>query len=186
MTKEQKILYSLLLVIMVSGAVWYVNDKNSSGTKTENYVTSSTPNGDTSNTDGQNNNSSNNGTNSSGAVVSVTSNINSGLAGVNASGSVNVSANTIHKSIAFKVPDDNTNTLDVTLTLDGNTITNVQLSQSSANKESSEYAKGFLDKFNKNDVVGKKVSDVNLSRVGGASLTTNAFNKVVLEIASQI
>jgi hypothetical protein len=35
-------------------------------------------------------------------------------------------------------------------------------------------------------VIGENISDINLSRVGGASLTTEAFNEAVAQIAAQV
>lgn len=40
---------------------------------------------------------------------------------------------------------------------------------------------GF-DQAYKNEVIGKRLNEINLSRVGGASLTSNAFNDAVAEI----
>ena len=42
-----------------------------------------------------------------------------------------------------------------------------------------------FDAVYKTEVVGKKLTDINLSRVGGASLTSKAFNEAVADIIKQ-
>lgn len=64
-------------------------------------------------------------------------------------------------------------------------ITDVSYSESTKDRESSEYYNSFIKSFKTSDVVGKKIEDVSLSRVGGASLTTKAFMSALATIAAK-
>ncbi len=71
--------------------------------------------------------------------------------------------------------------IDVTVTISGGVITDSLLAGSGktdhAERHQADFAAGY-----KSMVVGKNVDDVQLSRVSGASLTSNAFNNALDEI----
>jgi len=51
------------------------------------------------------------------------------------------------------------------------------------------YSNAHQERFDNayaSEVIGENISDINLSRVGGASLTTEAFNEAVAQIAAQV
>lgn len=63
----------------------------------------------------------------------------------------------------------------VTVTLAGNAITDVSISQNSNSDQSARYQSAFESSY-KSYVVGKDINSVSLSRVSGASLTSSGFN----------
>lgn len=87
-------------------------------------------------------------------------------------------------SVTYQVPEEHSNTLSVTVVLSKGIITDVTFSENPTNGESREYYEKFTRNFNKSAVVGKALKDVSLSRVGGASLTTGAFNSALSELSN--
>ena len=80
---------------------------------------------------------------------------------------------------------DNLYTIDVTLEVKDDVVINADVMY--GNKETG-YEHPFQERFDKvykTSVIGKKLEDINLSRVGGASLTSNAFNEAVADIIKQ-
>lgn len=74
--------------------------------------------------------------------------------------------------------------IGVTVTLSGGAVTDVSVTQNATRGEAEEYQSAFASAF-KSQVVGKKISDVSLSRVAGASLTPNGFNNAIDDIEQQ-
>ncbi len=80
---------------------------------------------------------------------------------------------------------DNTYTIDVTLEVSNGVVKSADVMY--GNKETG-YEHPLQERFDavyKTEVVGKKLEDINLSRVGGASLTSKAFNEAVADIIKQ-
>lgn len=80
---------------------------------------------------------------------------------------------------------DNIYTIDVTLEVSNGVVKSADVMYD--NKETG-YQHPLQERFDavyKTEVIGKKLEDINLSRVGGASLTSKAFNKAVAEIITQ-
>lgn len=74
--------------------------------------------------------------------------------------------------------------IGVTLTLSSGTITDASVTQNASGGEAEEYQSRFASSF-KSQVVGKKITDVSLSRVAGSSLTPNGFNNALQTIEEQ-
>ena len=74
--------------------------------------------------------------------------------------------------------------IDVTLTLSGNTITDAKLTQNATGGEAAEFQSKFASGY-KSLVVGKKITDVSLTRVAGSSLTPIGFNNAISDIENQ-
>lgn len=74
--------------------------------------------------------------------------------------------------------------IGVTLTLSSGTITDASVQQNASGGEAEEYQSKFASGF-KSQVVGKKITDVSLSRVAGSSLTPNGFNNALQTIEEQ-
>lgn len=87
----------------------------------------------------------------------------------------------------YSVPEGHTDAIKVTVVVDSNgIIESVTATHNASNRESREYQQRF-DSGYKSQVVGKKIQDLgSLSRVSGASLTTNAFNDAMKKIKAQI
>ena len=88
---------------------------------------------------------------------------------------------TYTKELQFQVPRRNTNTLKLNINIQDSKITNLVADVITADEKSLEYKQTFLNEINK-EVTGKKIQDLDLSSVGGASLTTEAFMKIINEI----
>jgi hypothetical protein len=91
------------------------------------------------------------------------------------------------KDITYKVPGDQTETIHVTISLLNGLISDIAFTY---NKPGNEQSEENIHRFEKalagSSLAGKKVSEVSLSRVGGASLTTNAFMEAVTKIKTDI
>ena len=83
---------------------------------------------------------------------------------------------------SYRTPDGNYS-MDVSLTVSNDTVTAVDISFSGKAARDS-YTKRFLKSY-EGGVVGKDLENVDLARVGGASLTTNAFNVAIDSIRAQ-
>lgn len=91
-----------------------------------------------------------------------------------------------HKATAsYIAPGNNNHIVDVSLTLKDDTITAVAVSYSGDDKKESKQFQGRFSGAIETEVIGKKISDLSLARVGGASLTTGAFNKALAEIKTK-
>lgn len=165
MNKEQKILLGILTFIGLSISAIYVafeKDKQNTIVDAVNYNTQL-----------------------SSATTSLQSPIISTQASDPEMNSVSISK-TVSTTIHFNVPKEHTDTLTVTATVKDGIITSINYSQNSSNRESEQYYSRFVRSFSSSEVVGKKIDDVSLSRVGGASLTTSAFNKALSSLSQQI
>lgn len=67
-----------------------------------------------------------------------------------------------------------TESIKVAVTLSGDTISAVEVTQQADSRESQEYQMAFAGAY-KSQVIGKKINDVHLSRVAGSSLTSLGF-----------
>ena len=74
--------------------------------------------------------------------------------------------------------------IDVSLTLQNDVVTDASVQATANNRTARAYQMMFTDSF-KSQVVGKKISNLNLTRVAGASLTTTGFNNALSQIKSQ-
>lgn len=82
------------------------------------------------------------------------------------------------------VSPNGTETVGVELTLAGGTVTAVDITQHPSNpntrKFQGEFAGGIADQ-----VVGKSIDELNVSKVAGSSLTSGGFNQAVEQIRSE-
>lgn len=77
-----------------------------------------------------------------------------------------------------------TESIGVKVTLTDGAITDASVTQQGKTGEAQEYQSAFASGF-KSQVVGKKASEVNLTRVAGSSLTPDGFNRALDEIEKQ-
>lgn len=89
---------------------------------------------------------------------------------------------TYRTSSSYRTPEG-TYTMDVTVNVANDLITSAQVSFDSDGARD-KYSKRFSDAY-QSQVIGKDLESVSLSRVGGASLTTRAFNNALNSIRSQ-
>ncbi|MFF0909867.1 hypothetical protein ACFWZW_04155 [Microbacterium enclense] len=69
-------------------------------------------------------------------------------------------------------------TIEVTLTLADDVITDVEVTGDPQARESQEYQSRFIGGI-QDEVVGKSIDDISVSRVAGSSLTSGGFNQAV-------
>ncbi|MFB2554308.1 FMN-binding protein [Herbiconiux liangxiaofengii] len=74
--------------------------------------------------------------------------------------------------------------IDVSITLAGDVITAVTVTPEATNPNSVNYQTQFADGISE-VVVGKKIDEIEVSRVAGSSLTSGGFNEAVETIKSE-
>jgi hypothetical protein len=170
MTKEQKILLLFVLIIAGTGATYYFTQSNQiqAVAQTQSQTQTSVPD-----TTG--------GTQVTGTVTT---------GGVQTTGTVGVTTGTAKKltdKVSYDVPEGHTEALTVNVTLDASgKITDVTFAFDAAtNHDSGQYQNKFTSSFKASTLVGTKLGDVKLSRVGGASLATAAFNHALSDLTSK-
>jgi hypothetical protein len=84
---------------------------------------------------------------------------------------------------SYRTPETLEN-INVTLTVKDGVVTDSSVQQTPQDRESVQYQADFKNNY-KNFVIGKKLSDINLSRVSGSSLTSSGFNTAVDKIKSE-
>lgn len=84
---------------------------------------------------------------------------------------------------AYRVPGT-IESIKVSVTLANGIITNASVSQSGIEPESARYQEGFASAY-RSYVIGKSIGSVNVSRISGASLTTEGFSNALAQIASK-
>ena len=87
---------------------------------------------------------------------------------------------TYEASADYQSPNG-TETVDVTLTLADDIITDVKVVGHGDSPDSKRYQGEFIDGIS-DVVVGKNIDDIKVDRVGGSSLTSGGFNDAVEEI----
>lgn len=82
----------------------------------------------------------------------------------------------------YRAPGNANHTMAVTLTLKGDVVTASSIVYGGDKVgESSNYQSRFMRSY-ESQVIGKKLDAVKLSRVGGASLTSNGFNDAIAKV----
>jgi uncharacterized protein with FMN-binding domain len=89
---------------------------------------------------------------------------------------------TYTESGSYNAPSG-TETVEVTVTLEGNTITDVSVvgeaSDPQAKRHQSEFSDGIAAA-----VVGKNIDEISVDKIGGSSLTSGGFNEAIDAIKS--
>lgn len=91
---------------------------------------------------------------------------------------------TYASTLTYAVPNNHTEEITVTITLDEAIVVDTTLVYEASNGTSEQYLNRF-DEWYKPEVVGKSINDISLSRLGGASLTSETFNRALLDIKQQ-
>lgn len=96
-----------------------------------------------------------------------------------------LTAGTYVASTSYSVPHGYSNTIAVTATIDANgTITAVSTQNSTDDRESEMYISDFESEV-QGEVIQQNIETFSAYRIGGASLTTSAFEDALSEIISQ-
>lgn len=145
---------------------------------TPNQTTNATSSSQVSSTNSTtSNNTSSTGSSSSGSTSSSTSSTGS-------TSSSSYKDGTYTASSSYSVPHGGQNSITATVAISGGKITSVKTSNNYTDRESGSYIDWF-DQEISSTVTGQSIGDVSVSRVGGASLTSFAFNDVLDTIRSQ-
>ncbi len=101
---------------------------------------------------------------------------------------VTATSRTPKEITTYSVPNGDQEEITVTVVVDGaGIITDVTFAHATpTNRESREYLGKFSSTFKSSLVVGKKIEGLSVSRVGGASLTTKAFNKALVNLSANL
>jgi uncharacterized protein with FMN-binding domain len=84
---------------------------------------------------------------------------------------------------SYQTPES-VETVSVTLTLEGDVITDVEVTGDPQARESQQYQSQFIGGIDE-VVVAKNIDEISVSRVAGSSLTSGGFNEAVEEIKSE-
>lgn len=87
-------------------------------------------------------------------------------------------------SQSYRVPEGHTEDISIELTLSGDKISAIAVDTVASNDESAQYQSGF-DTLIVGEVEGKTLDDADVSRLGGASLTSNAFNDLLEAVRNE-
>lgn len=91
---------------------------------------------------------------------------------------------TYSKSVAYSVPEGGREMLHVSVTLADGQVTALDVTHNADKRESARYQSRFSNSID-SEVVGESIDSISLSRVGGASLTTRAFNAAIQQIETE-
>ena len=87
--------------------------------------------------------------------------------------------------VKYEVPYGYVEPMYVSLTIESGVITGAEVSFEVENPVSADYQEVFK-RYYKEEIVGQLVEEVSLSRMGGASLTNNAFDSAVARIKAEV
>ena len=91
---------------------------------------------------------------------------------------------TFHQKVSYQTPES-VEDVDFVFSVSSGSVTNLALSATPIEQNSKKYQSKFMDAI-ASKVVGMKISDIGtFDRVGGASLTTKAFNQAVTRLKAQ-
>ena len=91
---------------------------------------------------------------------------------------------TYSASKTYSVPQGHTEDISVTLTIKDDIITGFSVNTVATNQKSQQYQAGF-DSNIEQSIDGTDLDEADVSRLGGASLTSNAFNDILDAIRNQ-
>jgi uncharacterized protein with FMN-binding domain len=112
-----------------------------------------------------------------------TSSTNSSQAQANTSSSASYKNGTYTAQSSYMVPHGQ-NTISVQMSVENGSITAVKTSHNYSDQESAYYVESF-DSLIEQKVVGKSLSNLSVGRVGGASLTSSAFDDAIATIKNE-
>ena len=91
-------------------------------------------------------------------------------------------------TVSYDVPSGGNETMSVIITLEDDVVTAVDYEYQSNHKKTEEVSAKYQERFSgasQSFVVGLEINDIELSRIGGASLTSAAFNEALTDIKRQ-
>lgn len=85
---------------------------------------------------------------------------------------------------SYTPPSNQTEEVDVTLTLEGNTVTALEVTTSGNHPTSKAYQREFTSGVQE-QVIGKSLDELDVDKVAGSSLTSQGFNKALETIRAE-
>jgi uncharacterized protein with FMN-binding domain len=119
---------------------------------------------------------------SSAAASSAPSTSSTGSAGAGAS--TGAYADGTYTATGQYATPESVETIEVTITLADDVITAVEVTGDPQARESQEYQSRFIGGIS-DEVVGKNIDDISVSRVAGSSLTSGGFNEAIDAIKAE-
>lgn len=146
------------MIAIISGAVYTVTNNNTSTTEASTGTSSASTVTDTSSS-------------------SSSSSANSNTEDPTSSTSSNYKDGTYSDTASYYTPDGSED-IKVTLVIANGTVTSASIENSGNDRESAMYQQRFAASYT-SYVVGKSIDSLQLSRIAGASLTTDGFNSAI-------
>lgn len=88
--------------------------------------------------------------------------------------------------VTYNTPEEGKETIHVAITMKDTVIENIAFTYDTPTKRESKFnITNFEKAFQASSFVGKKLTEVSVSRLGGASLTSGAFMEAIKNIDSQ-
>ena len=84
---------------------------------------------------------------------------------------------------SYQTPES-VETISVTITLESDVVTDVEVTGDPQARESQQYQGEFIGGI-ADEVVGKNIDDIQVDRVGGSSLTSGGFNQALEKIRDE-
>lgn len=92
---------------------------------------------------------------------------------------------TYQATLSYYVPKGHPDEITVTLTLADDIVTDLEIGHYASNGESEKHQARFKQDFDETEIIGKSLTDVAPSRIGGATITSKAFENTLLSIADE-
>ena len=90
-------------------------------------------------------------------------------------------------NVSYYTPSGMPEVIHVNISILDGVISDITFSYDTpTNRESGQYLSRFSSSLNKSAIIGKRITNVSLSRVGGASLTTDAFMQAIQDTAAKV
>jgi uncharacterized protein with FMN-binding domain len=160
-----KLLATVLSVLVIAGVVVFANHIKSKPTATQTLVTTTTKS--SSSATSANSNSTSSATNSD-----------------NSSSATDTYADGTYTATSDYFVPSGQQSIEVKLTLSGDTITAASIQNSESDPTSSMFQQDFASQY-KSYVIGQKISSLQLSVIAGASDTTQGFTNAVSQIETK-
>lgn len=172
MTKQQAILLLFVLIIIGGGATYYVTQSKQQTPSIQPQTETQTSTTNTSPTNTTQASSNTAPTTTTGSPSGTTA---------------TASSKKLTDKVSYDVPEGDIEWLTVNVTVDASgKITDVTFAfDTPTNHDSRHYQNSFSSAFNASSLVGTKLSDAKISRTGGASLSTTAFNRALSDLATK-
>lgn len=92
---------------------------------------------------------------------------------------------TLEEEWSYIVGRDNRNSMQVIVEVDDEIVTDVEVNHTASSLKSEHHHHEF-DLIYRDQVIGKPISEVNVERVAGSTVTTDVFNETIANMREQL